>query len=339
MKTTALYPNDSKAEIFLSEPQIETISEIKKLISEGKLKLIKNSCLCNNMNPEKDYVLAEKDRYGLPIASVICSKCGLVRSDEIFSEESNMDFYKNHYRLMYTGLQIPSMEFYNNQAKTGSRFLRLIESKVDINSIDKIVEIGCGAGGILSPFKMSGKEVRGFDYNDDYLAFGNSQGLNLIKGDYNDFLENEEVDLVILSHVMEHFINPIGELKTIINKIKKGKYLLVEVPGIFSIKKEYHFPIRYFQNAHVYNYYGDYLKVFFESLGLKVIYGDEKCLFLCQKPLDYQETKIAPVYDANVMDYQAKKIKAYFISANRMYKYYLNPYMLKAKFMGLLSKK
>lgn len=338
MKNTPLYLNDSKATIFLSDIQIETIDNIKNLISEGRLKLVKNFCLCNNPNPEKDYVLAEKDRYGLPIKNVVCSKCGLVRSDEIFDEDSNMDFYKNYYRLMYTGLQIPSADFFNNQVNIGNRFLSLVKAKIDLDSIQNIAEIGCGAGGILMPFMNLGKNVRGFDYNDDYLAFGCSKGLNLIKGDYNNFLKEEELDLIIVSHVMEHFIDPISELKSIIKKLKPGKFLLIEVPGIFSIKKQYHLPIRYFQNAHVYNFYKDYLLVLFKSLGLKVIYGDEKCVFLCQKPLDYQEKNISEVYDQSIMKNQADRIKAYFIRMDRIYRYYLNPYMLRSKLIGIMSK-
>ena len=64
---------------------------------------------------------------------------------------------------------------------------------------------------------------------------GDARNLNLI--------EDESIDLLILSHVMEHFTNPIEEMIEVIKKVTINKYLLIEVPGIFYMDKVYLYPI------------------------------------------------------------------------------------------------
>jgi tRNA/tmRNA/rRNA uracil-C5-methylase (TrmA/RlmC/RlmD family) len=147
-------------------------------------------------------VVAEKDRYGIPIKMICCSKCGLIRSDKVFDEKSNELFYTHYYRPLYTSLR-PDESFFYSQYKRGQVFLKLIKKHLNFSEIDHVVEIGCGAGGILFPFKETGKNVQGVDFEEDYITFGQKKGLNLRKGS-DELLEDESVDLLILSHVMEH---------------------------------------------------------------------------------------------------------------------------------------
>jgi hypothetical protein len=109
---------------------------------------------------------------------------------------------------------------------------------------------------------------------------------------------------------MEHFDKPIQVMINLIKKIKPGKFLLVEVPGIFCIKNVYINPILYFQNAHVFNYYYYYLKIFFEQLGLDVLYGNERCTFVLQKPLDWKPVLIDVINDKH-FEAWAVKIENY----------------------------
>ena len=69
------------------------------------------------------------------------------------------------------------------------------------------------------------------------MNYGVEKGLDLKYGDYNQVLENDSVDLIILSHVMEHFVNPTGEMNKIIHKLKFGGQMIVEVPSLLNIIK------------------------------------------------------------------------------------------------------
>ncbi len=277
-----LYTNDGKWTWPLSHKQKIALSSLKEDITNGSLKLVENHCLCGNDKEQDDIVISEKDRYGLPLPQVLCKKCGLIRSKLVFDNESNELFYKNSYRKIYT-TGSPTDFFFFNQVKHGEKFVKILESKDILSKIDNVAEIGCGAGGILLPFLKHEKNVSGYDFNKEYLDFGNKFRLNLNFGDYSEQLKDDSCDLIILSHVMEHFLYPIKEIYDIAKKIKMGKYLLVEIPSSLDIAKAYKNPIFYFQNAHIYNFYQDYLKVFFDSLGFKVEYSDELCIFLLKK--------------------------------------------------------
>lgn len=283
-----LYTNDGKWTWPLSHKQKIALSSLKEDITNGSLKLVENHCLCGNDKEQDDIVISEKDRYGLPIPQVLCKKCGLIRSKHVFDNESNELFYKNSYRNIYT-TGSPTYFFFFNQIKHGETFADILDKQGVLTDIEKVTEIGCGAGGILLPFKKKKKQVKGFDFNKDYLKFGSNYKLDLIFGDYSSQLEDNSCDLIILSHVLEHFLNPISEIYNISKKIKLGKYLLVEIPSILNIGTAYRNPILYFQNAHVYNFYQDYLKIFFESLGFEIIYSDELCIFICQKTKEVQK--------------------------------------------------
>ncbi|MDR1021813.1 MAG: class I SAM-dependent methyltransferase, partial [Prevotellaceae bacterium] len=192
-----------------------------------------------------------------------------------------------------------------------------LKNCIDLSKLENIVEIGCGAGGILVPFKEIGKTVSGCDFDKDYLEYGKQKGLNLIYGS-SDQIQNNSADLVILSHVMEHLLHPIDEMKAIIGKIKPEKYILVEVPGIFRIANAYFNPILYFLNAHYYYYYYYYLRVFFTQLGLKVLYGDEQCTVICQKPKDWNSEKTPSIiYDDSLQAYP-QKVANYLIRCKRI---------------------
>lgn len=334
-----LYKKDGMAAVYLSKYQQESLDKLLNAIESGELNLVENKCLCNNEDTSKDVVISEKDRYGISVSSILCSKCGLIRTDKIFDEKSNNLFYKKFYRDLYVGQSLPSDKFFYDQVARGEKFLSLVEDSKILNNIDSVTEIGCGAGGIIYPFYKNNKKCKGFDYNENYLTLGRKFGLDLVLGDWVDAIQDNSVDLLIISHVMEHFISPIEEIKHIIKKIKPGKYLLVEVPGIFFINKVYLDPLMYLQNAHVYNYYQEYLNVFFTSLGLDVIYGDERCTFLLQKPENWIIKDVKVIYNESISVYFGK-ISQYLIETHNNYKKfkYFNVYYWKNIFSYILDK-
>ena len=331
-----LYINDYKSTVNLSDFQIESINIMLSDIDNNILILKDNNCLCRNDNSKNDILLSEKDRYGIPVNNMICSKCGLIRSEKIFDEKSNILFYQKYYRNIYVGLNKPNNQFFEDQIKRGEAFISLIKKHINLNDIKNVLEIGCGSGGIIYPFNELNISCRGIDYNEEYLEYGRLKGLSLISGDYKNTIQDNSTDLLILSHVMEHFTNPIKEMVEVIKKINHDKYLLVEVPGIFFIKKIYFDPILYFQNAHVINYYHYYLTIFFKKLGLEVMYGDERCIFLLKKYKNWTAPTIDCIYDESMSNYPVI-INKYIRNTCLQYKYYLNPYLWKYNFLKRIS--
>ena len=86
------------------------------------------------------------------------------------------------------------------------------------------------------------------------LNFGRQQGLDLRTGHSSELLqEGKTYDLIILSHVFEHFLDLEQELDVIAKLLSEKGRLYIEVPGIKALESgAYQCNIlAYLQNAHV----------------------------------------------------------------------------------------
>lgn len=108
----------------------------------------------------------------------------------------------------------------------------IIHSWVSANYSDgkKILDIGCGG----SIWNENGKfPVIGLDLNPSILDFGKRNN-HLSDSICSDFevanLPRNHYDIVILSEVLEHTINPIVSLKKISEITRKGGLLILTVP-------------------------------------------------------------------------------------------------------------
>lgn len=315
-----LWKNDGKPAGQFENWNRDSVAKLIDAIKKKELVLIENKCLCHNEHEEDDVVIAEKDRFGLPIPQVLCSKCGLVRSGLVFNEKSNVLFYERYYRAIYSGSDKENIGLYfQAQVYRGEKFIKLLETNDIWGRVFNVAEIGCGSGGVLYPFMKKGKNAIGVDLDKSYLDYGILMGVNLQYGDFNILIHDDSMDVVILSHVLEHFVNPLEELVKIISKISIGGYLLFEVPGLYWKPSNMFFnPILFFQNAHIIQYYyEDYLRILFSRFGLKVIYGDERCTFICQK-VSERIPDVTFVYDELLSAYPNKNAE-YLIECKRRY--------------------
>ena len=330
-----LWTNDGKPTVGLDNTQKSAILDFLDKIDKGEYKMVNNTCLCGGGD---DLLVSQKDRFGIPINIVLCKECGLIRTEKRLDDESTRKFYEADYRLIYVGYDQAQETFFDEQRDRGEYFLSLVSKFADIDNIKNVFEIGCGAGGILYPFHQINKHVSGCDFGYKYIQYGKSKGMDLYAGDINPGrTPHNSQDLIIMSHVMEHINEPIKYMNNVVYYIKQNGYLLVEVPGIFDIPKTYYNPILFFQNAHVYNYYAYYLRIFFESIGLKVLYGDERCTFLLQKPEYWNERKITHIKKdsfkswAKLIEY---KLKVYYL----MYKFKFPPnYYIRRYIISMLT--
>ncbi len=63
-----------------------------------KYKTISECPLCKN---ENSILIAEKERYAIPLETVVCENCGLIMSLKQLDEESSEIFYSEYYRKIY----------------------------------------------------------------------------------------------------------------------------------------------------------------------------------------------------------------------------------------------
>ena len=181
-------------------------------------KLIENNCLCGKRN---DIFLSKTDRHCVDFITVICKNCGLIRAQDYFRSEDVKDFYENFYRTTsYSDRynQISPADMFSLQKKESKlKYDLLNEYKIKPLNNLRIVDIGGGIGGVLDHFDKNNEKYL-LDYYDPYLKYAEKKGFKSIKGglDKVDF----KPDIIILSHVIEHWNDFNNEIKKLI-KIQK----------------------------------------------------------------------------------------------------------------------
>lgn len=230
-------------------------------------------CTCNGCDFE---LLATKDRYGLFMPVVICRRCGLVQTNPRMDQRSYDEFYSSGYRNLYSGPQ-PKAEFFDAQYSRGKVIHEFLASSGFEVTGMFVLEVGCGAGGIIKYFKDLGNTVLGIDLDEEYLDFGRMEhGLDLRCGKLGDVCIERVPDLVIYSHVVEHLLDPVKELQLLGEVISTNTIVYIEVPGIRNIKRNYYMDfLRYLQNAHAYHYTLTTLTNLLMKNGFAVLKGDE----------------------------------------------------------------
>jgi len=309
--------------VFKENNSIEKELLIKNF-NEGLYKFYKNECLCGSIESNKDIILSNYDCIGIPITTMICKICGLIRTQKHLDPESLSNFYKNFYKLLYYNKdKIDNIDFekeisYNSRSY---KLFQLINRKGLLVKIDNVFEIGCSAGWNLYPYHIRNKYVSGCDLDGERITLGVSKGMDLYEGELNnDLTKYNSQDLVILSHVLEHVINPIEFLIEVIELLKSEKYLLVEIPSVLSnmdstLITTFHFP-------HVYTFNENFLIFFFKALKLEVLYHNRDCVFILKKPHTWSPPPIQEVKEnfqfENLLDdsvYIIKHLKKFYLKA------------------------
>ena len=258
--------------------------------------------MCGEKN---DIFLSQTDRHCVNFVTVVCKNCGLIRAQKYFRDEDVKDFYENFYRTKSYSESYKEktpFEMFEQQKKDSKYKYELLNNyKIKELSNLKIVDLGGGAGGVLDHFNESNEKYL-FDYFDPYLNYAESKKIKSIKGGLDRI--NFKPDIIILSHVIEHWNNFEYEIEKLIKVQKINETLnYIEFPGIDSIKKgrregdvlgDIHVPHVFYFSSYVFenlmNRYG-FQKIYLDTLikSIFVYTGKKKPLInyfeLCRRDL------------------------------------------------------
>lgn len=264
----------------LSPVQARGLADIAHKIKSGAYQWTSRPCaICGSEHSE---AVAQRDRYGLPMTTVICRECGLLMTNPVMREADYLDFYRTSYWDLYAFEDYFADSFFRAQGFSGDRIRQNLAKVMDIG--DKtIAEVGCATGGILHALRPHCVRVAGADYAERNLAKGRAMGLDLRFGGL-DAIRDTNPDIVIYNHVMEHIYDPHAELRRVLELLPEGGAVYLEVPGIFNIRNAYKGDfLFYLQNAHLFHFTADTLRTVVEQAGFKVIYADEIAVVIGQK--------------------------------------------------------
>lgn len=255
-----------------NETRSAALGEFLGKLEDGSYRTEPHPCSCG---AHDDLLLARIDRYGIPLNSVMCRSCGLVRSDPYYTDETLAAFYQNEYRRIYNGESQSTEQFFEKQCEAGREILRFLSPRLSVGAL--VYEIGAGAGGILQPFLEAGHTVRGCDLGQEFLKYGIARGIDLHEGDYHVLDSFPKADVLILNHLLEHMKDPAGFLRSVQTLLKPDGIVFIGVPGLVCYPVQYRLKfLFYLQNAHACHYCLQTLSQTAGRAGLVLVEGNEK---------------------------------------------------------------
>lgn len=252
---------------------------------------------------------------------IACKKCGFIFADNIPDQEEFSRYYAemSKYEFNYNG-GVVSEDYISHFQKIVDFIIPSISNKKV-----KIIDIGCSTGCLLSLLKKNGyMNLLGVDPS---LFCANTvrslYGIESIASDIFHFEPNEKFDLVILSAVLEHFIDLDGALEKIYAILKEDGLLFVEVPDAARFNEYIYTPFQQFSIEHI-NYFSKVStanllsKFFFDIIKIennenKVNQTIDPDIFILSKKVNRDENRRVIVKDRicedNLKDYIVKCAK------------------------------
>lgn len=256
-ETSLLGPRYDLAEppAWLRPDQLEARAEHLEALAAGRFEFEDVPCDCGAGDP--GVALALVDRFGIPCRTALCMRCGLARITPRMSARDYGTFYSGPYRRLYRKREGGPAEMVaaGVSGTRGEELRRHLERHLDVASM-RVVEIGAGGGWNLARLREAGaRAVVGWDFDEEFLAAGRAHGLDLRAGGTSEAAaaatREGRFDLLVLSHVVEHMLDPVAELRTARDLLAPGGVVYVEVPGLFEAPREKRDPMYVLQLAHV----------------------------------------------------------------------------------------
>ena len=229
---------------------------LERLAKDYKYKHINCPCGYNGTFDN----IAFKDIDGIPVFIVICRNCGLIMQNPQPDEFTLKDYYNNYYPKMFP-FSSNNYSEYKNMHRRGQIIYEYISKKLScyaspIIKGKRILDIGCGLGGIMSYFRECGHICEGIDLNAEVIEFARSQGHNVRNSSLSEFIKQgyDKFDLIIYNHVLEH-VNDTGiELAAVQSVLKENGYIFIGVPSLFYGIKKYDWDLQYYL-SYAHNFY------------------------------------------------------------------------------------
>jgi 2-polyprenyl-3-methyl-5-hydroxy-6-metoxy-1,4-benzoquinol methylase len=223
-----------------------------------------------------DYLpYSTKGQFGIISNVVICKSCGFSYLNPRWTKERYHHFYTKEYDSYYRP-EIIKKDYVYDSAAGIKNVIRRAEGLIDFQKEGlNILDVGTGMGDSLIYLKT---EV---NKNGSYFAIESSEhcinhlnenGIKVISNDVDTdwhFNHIEKFDVIIMRHVLEHFLNPGDVLKKINAILKPNGVLYLAVPN--SKKPTKPLAAHFFRVVHVSYFSVMSLTNLFTLNGLKVL--------------------------------------------------------------------
>ena len=185
-------------------------------------------CLSHN---SVDYFLTQDYRLDTTKSSILLKKCCNsmcmhIWSAIIPSKKEIKSFYKDEF-YQHTKKSTDLITYLNRK-----RFLKCINNNKSGRT--KVLDVGAGDGSLVSFLIEKGLDASGVEPSKVGRTIAKKNwNIDLIPGDVSD-IQRKRFDVISLSHVLEHVVDPLAVLEKINHLLEDKGCLSIEVPNIQS---------------------------------------------------------------------------------------------------------
>ena len=265
----------------LNEKQMAARERLLRAISENIIKLREvDTCLCGNQGLMQ---IARKDGFGLDFGAFLCMKCGLILTSPAICDESIPVYYAEYHNDIWH--KLPFKDF-KGVVGRGHKIFKIVKKALPNKPTLTVLDIGGGTGSVIMEFSESAIEAGWnvhpvlIDYSPDmHKKVKNLSNAHVFIGGLEDLAKTErEYDVVIMSHVVEHFTDVVRQFSNLKRHITTDTLVYIEVPGICSLNHLYQCScdfLQWFVFCHLYHFNLTSLSYFLSKAGFKPIWGNE----------------------------------------------------------------
>ncbi|HMO16796.1 MAG TPA: class I SAM-dependent methyltransferase [Oligoflexia bacterium] len=198
------------------------------------------NCLSCGSDSSMFFINAKDDLSGMPglFTFVKCLDCNLVYQNPRITLDNIPDYYDDNY-IAYrkrSDWGILSRFHKSSMYKHDLDKLKLISEFIKLDQSSKCLDLGCATGSF--PALLNNKfscESWGLDFK-DFSTECRANNVSFIKGTVSEMpFMKECFDLITMWHFLEHDYDPLDTLKRSRQFLKKGGYVIIEVPALDSL--------------------------------------------------------------------------------------------------------
>ncbi|HEY62607.1 MAG TPA: class I SAM-dependent methyltransferase [Anaerolineae bacterium] len=190
-----------------------------------------NCVICNDSNLR---LIAKKGEFGWPTYVSICKDCGLVFLSPRWTNKDYQRFYINEYDQV---LRADTAKVEEKEKRKAKIVWQRLQGHLSDKRI-KVLDIGCGMGWALQLIKQEipGAELYAIEPSERYKKHVQEDvGAQIIATDVDSdwFLKyDDQFDLIIMRHVIEHLLDPVAALKKISHALSPKGLLYIATPDM-----------------------------------------------------------------------------------------------------------
>lgn len=232
----------------------------------------------------------------------ICLTCDLIYMNPMPSKHEWVDYNKNYFKRAHGGVAVSSRARAYHRALAKIRVNYVLDFLIRKNlSVKTVFEAGPGYGEFAEYWMQQNPVNKYIALETDSTLHSRLKGLNihLINNSSKGVEDDIPVDLVIMSHVLEHTLDPVGFIKSMTARLKSGGILFIEVPcQDFKYKNEDEPHVLFFDKTPM-------KKVLEKSLFLEShfsYHGEEQELLISKN----KETKIKKIVSKSISELSSR---------------------------------